>query len=59
MEWAVLLDGQIINVVTTGQGRQAAERVASLMAGGPYTVAPLDSLPERVKNAYRYWGERP
>lgn len=57
-EWAILKGGEIINVCTTSS-RASAQEAADHMVNGPYTVELLDSLPDRVKQAYRYWDERP
>lgn len=57
-EYALLRNGEIINVVTTSGGMEAAERVAE-RCEDDVTVVPLDSLPDDVKQRYQYWNERP
>lgn len=52
IEYAVLVDGEIVNVITTSGGRRPEWP-------GSGTVVPLDSLPLDVKRRYRFWNERP
>jgi hypothetical protein len=53
-EWAMVRDGQIVNVVTT-------ERKLSALKLGPPGVAfvPLSKVDQKMLEAYRYWDERP
>ena len=53
-EWAMVRDGQIVNIVMT-------ERKLSALKLGPPGVAfvPLSQVSQQMLEAYRYWDERP
>lgn len=55
-EYAVMADGEIINVITTSLSREHANEVAEALGG---TAVLLDSLPLEVKRRYQFWDERP
>jgi len=53
-EWALLKDGQIIDVITTVGTKSEVHKQYP-----QYEVADLYSLPTTVQQRYRFWDERP
>jgi hypothetical protein len=53
-EWALLKNGQIVNVVTTTACKRDIQKRYPT-----HEVAWLYGLPAEVRWAYRYWDERP
>ena len=53
-EWALLKDGQIVDVITTvGTKSEVAKQYPD------FEVADLYSLSSTVQKRYRYWNQRP
>lgn len=53
-EWALLRDGQIIDVITTVSAKSEVQKQYPQCE-----VADLHSLSDATQKAYRYWNERP
>ena len=53
-EWALLKDGQIVDVITTvGSKTEVAQQYPD------FQVADIYSLPSTVQKRYRHWKQRP
>jgi hypothetical protein len=49
-EWAMVRDGQIVNIVTTGR------KLSALKLGPPgVAFVPLSQVSQQMLKAYRYW----
>lgn len=59
IEYAILKNGEIVNVSTVDQPIKDPRTLTDRMVDGPYEVKPLDQVPLAVKQRYRYWNERP
>lgn len=53
-EWALLKDGQIVDVITTVGTKSEVQKWYP-----QYEVADLYSLSDAIQKAYRHWRERP
>ncbi len=53
-EWAILKNGEIVDVVTTGLSRSEMQRKYP-----NYQIEDIYGLPSDVQQRYQYWDERP
>ncbi|AON96841.1 hypothetical protein BI081_gp090 [Mycobacterium phage Tonenili] len=52
--YALMRNGRIINTVTTVASQEEVERRFKT-----FDVKPIDEVPLSVRQAYKYWDERP